>query len=41
MRKILRNIARTNMELAGIVRMNRGPRSFFARNWRQYVQYSG
>lgn len=49
MRKILRNIARNNMKLAGIQRMNKKARwsdsnghhvdgSFFALNWRNYLQ---
>ena len=40
MRKLLRSVARHNMKRAGIQHMNRkggDGKSFFARNWRNYV----
>lgn len=39
MRKILRSIARGRMERRGFVRINkrRGLKSFFAKNWRDYI----
>lgn len=40
MRKLLRSVARHNMKRADIQHMNRKGRdgkSFFARNWRNYV----
>ena len=40
MRELLRALARTNMEKAGVRKMNKkGPdgRSYFSKNWRKWI----